>query len=406
MLDLNWMLLALSGVVLASYLFDLIAHVVRLPSVVMLIASGIGIRLAMDLAGWRIDMVDVLLPVLGTLGLVLIVLDGALELRLTRQARGLMARASLSAILGIGVTGYILAAALHHFMQMDWLRAWVAATPFAVISSAVAIPAAFALASRDREHVVYESALSDIFGVLLFYALLDAEQGVSAVVLNIVSGVGLSSLIGALLGLLMVGLIGRIEAHVRFVPMIFGLVAAYAGSKLWHLAPLVTVLAVGLILNNIDQVRHLPKLRTLIPDRLDQDVSAFKHLTAELTFVVRTFFFVLLGYSTSIKELALPAAWSTASFILVVAFLCRVVLLKALMPGSSTRPLLWFAPRGLITVLLVISTPNDLRIAGFPDGALMLTVLGSIVIMSLGTIMDRSSSHDTEQSADDVTRQD
>lgn len=405
MLDLNWMLLALSGVVLASYLFDLIGHAVRLPSVVLLIASGIGVHLAMDFAGWRIRMVDVLLPVLGTLGLVLIVLDGALELRLTRQARSVMVRSALSAILGIGVTGYVLAAAFHYFMQMDWLRAWVGATPFAVISSSVAIPAASALAHQDRELVVYESAWSDIFGVLLFYALLDADSGISAVVLNIVSGVGLSSLIGALLGLLMVTLIGRIEAHVRFVPMIFGLVAAYAGSKLWHLAPLVTVLAVGLILNNIDQVRRFPQLRILIRDRLDQDISAFKHLTAELTFVVRTFFFVLLGYSTSLREIALPAAWATAAFILTVAFLSRLVLLKAVMLGGRSRPLLWFAPRGLITVLLVISTPPELRIASFPNGALMLTVLGSIVIMSLGTIMDRSSSHDTEQLADDVTRQ-
>ncbi len=385
MIDLEWILLALSGVVLASYLFDLISHVSRIPSVVMLIASGIGLRLALDFAHLQIDLVEVLLPALGTLGLVLIVLDGALELRLTRQASSVMAKSALIALLGLAGTGLLIATGFHLLTEAGWLRCWISATPFAVISSAVAIPAAAALGAVHHEKVIYESAWSDIFGVLLFYALLDAKMGVSKVLLNIAGGVGSSALIGAILGLLMVTLIARINAHVRFVPMIFGIVAAYAGSKLSHLAPLVTVLGVGLILNNIDQVRHLPLLRRLMPNNLDDDVTAFKHLTAEITFVVRTFFFILLGYSTSLQALGQQEAWVASTAILVAAFLGRALLLKALDP-AAIQPMVWFAPRGLITVLLFINIPPQMRIAQFPEGGLMLTVLGSILLMTIGAI--------------------
>jgi cell volume regulation protein A len=399
MFDFNWILLALSVVVLASYLFDFLARRSRIPSVVMLIATGIGVQVGFDLIGWKIAFVGTLLPILGTLGLVLIVLEGALELRLTMAAKTIILRSAALAFLGIAIAASVIAVAIHAYFAVPWLQAWAVATPFAIISSAVAIPAAQVLKPDDRDFVVYESALSDIFGVLFFYALIDSKSGVTMAVLNIVGGVGLSTVIGAVFGLLIVILIQRIEAHVRFIPMIFGLVLIYAGSKILHLAPLVTVFAVGLLLNNLPAVQLLPGLHALQPAKLENDLKTFKHLTSEFTFIVRTFFFVLLGYSTSLPELLHPLAWLISGLILSVAFAGRALLLRVL-AGPDIHPLIWFAPRGLISVLLYLNIPPHLRIAGFPDGALMLTVLGSILIMTFGSIVDAKKSAEAEAEAE------
>jgi NhaP-type Na+/H+ or K+/H+ antiporter len=198
----------------------------------------------------------------------------------------------------------------------------------------------------------------------------------------------------------MLALIKRIEAHVRFVPMIFGLVLVYAGSKFMHLAPLVTVMAVGLILNNIALLRQVPALAPLLPMKLDADLTAFKHLTAELTFVVRTFFFVLLGYSTRLADLAHPHGWAIAAAFLAIVFVSRAAILRVAV-GRPVRPLLWFAPRGLITVLLYLTTPASLRVADFPEGALMLTVLGSIVLMAAGILVDGDGRHEPSEPTED-----
>ncbi len=387
MIDFNWILLALSTVVLASYLFDILSRRSRIPSVVMLIATGVGLQLFFDFLGWKIASVNILLPILGTLGLVLIVLDGALELRLSVEARSLITRATLLALFGLALTAGIIAAAIHAYFGASWHQAWVLATPFAVISSAVAIPAAEMLLPKEKDFVVYESALSDIFGVLFFYSLIDAKSGITMAIFNIVGGVSLSAIIGASFGVLIVILIQRIETHVRFIPMIFGLVLIYAGSKMLHLAPLVTVFAVGLILNNLPALKMLPLLHTINPGKLEGDLSAFKHLTAEFTFVIRTFFFVLLGYSTTLPELMHPLAWIITAFILLISFGGRGFLLRFAV-GKKTHPLIWFAPRGLISVLLYLNIPAQMRIVDFPDGTLMLTVLGSILIMTFGSIMD------------------
>ncbi|MCY7356661.1 MAG: hypothetical protein LH609_04190 [Rudanella sp.] len=49
-------------------------------------------------------------------------------------------------------------------------------------------------------------------------------------------------------------------------------------------------------------------------------------------------------------------------------------------------PLLWVAPRGLITILLYLNIPDSLKLTGFREGVLMLTVLLSAFVMMGGLI--------------------
>jgi cell volume regulation protein A len=383
MINLDWILLALSSVVLLSYVFDILGQRVRIPSVVMLIASGMGVRIAMDLFGLKIEFVDMVLPIVGTLGLVLIVLEGALELHLTEEARGLIVRAGAIAVLGIAVSGGLIATTVHYGLGADWHRAWLLAVPFAVISSAVAIPAAQTLLKIDRETVVYESAMSDIVGVLLFYALLNTGNSFTGALVDVLIGISVSAVIGALAALLILVLLTRIESHVRFVPMIFGLVMVYSASKLVHLAPLVSVVAVGLMLNNAHLLANFPRFAKVMTKSLYVEIVAFKQLTVEITFVARTFFFLLLGYATAVESLAVYEAWIVMAVIIGVVFVARKVLLKVLY-DRDTSTLFWFAPRGLITILLYLSIPAPLRVDNFPDGALMLTVLATTLILTVG----------------------
>lgn len=383
MKNLDWILLALSSVVLLSYVFDIFGRRLRIPSVVMLIASGMGVRYALDFFGLKIEFVDMVLPILGTLGLVLIVLEGALELHVTHEARGRILQAGALAVLGIAVSGGLIATAIRYGLNTDWYRAWLLAVPFSVISSAVAIPAVASLLKFNRETVIYESALSDIVGVLLFYALLDSRNGVAGALAGVFMGITVSGVIGGLAAVVILILLTRIESHVRFVPMIFGLVMVYSASKLVYLAPLVSVLAVGLMLNNANLLTSIPRLAKLVPDSLFAEIVAFKHLTAELTFVVRTFFFLLLGYSTTVGSLLEPRAWVATGVIVGIIFISRKILLSAIYT-RDTNTLFWIAPRGLITILLYLNIPDHGRIANFPTGTLMLTVLMTTLILTVG----------------------
>ena len=382
-MDANLFILALSVVVIVAYGFDVIGRKIRLPSVVLLLATGIALRIVLDEARFAIPYLDLLLPVLGTVGLVLIMLEGALDLELHREKAILIARALVAAVAGFALALLAIATIFRQMYDADWTRALVTACPFAVISSAVAIPSAAALTPQRAEFVVYETSLSDIVGIMVFYALLGAEGDPAAFALTLGGSGAASIALGLVVGALLYVLINRLTGHVKYLPIVFALMALYAAGKALHLSPLLLVLAFGLLLNNAFLLRRFEWLSRHEGEDFEATLAQFKQIVAEGAFVVRTFFFLLLGYSTALADLTAPRAWLAGAAVLAAVYATRAPLL-ALAARADLHPLLWVAPRGLITVVLFLQIPDALRVPGFPVDAVMLIVLASAAILSIG----------------------
>src|SRR5262245_62895026 len=162
----NAAILGVSGLLLIAYLLDIVGRKLKVPTVVLLIAAGMALREGLDLMNVHLRWVDPVVPIIGTLGLILIVLDGALDLRIRRERAHLVGVASAAALGGFLVCTVLFAALFRYALGLDTFPAVLMAFTFAVISSSVAIPSAAALPESSREFVVYESSLSDILGVL------------------------------------------------------------------------------------------------------------------------------------------------------------------------------------------------------------------------------------------------
>jgi cell volume regulation protein A len=331
-------------------------------------------RQVLDGIDMQLRFVDELLPMVGTIGLILIVLEGSLDLELRRKRLRLIALSSSSALLGFVATLAAFTALLHWALGFALPAAALAAMPFAVISSAVAIPSAHGLPDSTREFVVYESALSDILGVLVFYAWLTADGSLGQFSEELFGG-GLLSLIAAVaFALLLFFLINRIEGHVRFVPLLAGLMLLYAVGKVLHLSPLVLVLVCGLLLNNPHLLERTRYLKAMHGPGYDKTLGEFKGLVAELTFATKSVFFIMLGYWTDVGHMVDWRAWAVAGVMVAVIYASRAVIL-GMLHLHAARQLLWIAPRGLITVLLFLTARDTGTIAGFPFGTVMLVVL-------------------------------
>lgn len=72
---------------LIAYLFDLTSSRTRIPSVILLLALGWFMKELANLVKIEIPDISFSLPLLGTVGLILIVLDGALDLELDRSKK-------------------------------------------------------------------------------------------------------------------------------------------------------------------------------------------------------------------------------------------------------------------------------------------------------------------------------
>ncbi|WP_373513715.1 sodium:proton exchanger [Persicitalea sp.] len=379
-MDISILIIILSCTVLLSYAFDLISSRTKLPSVVLLLATGMIGRQVTDHFDVRIPGVDVLLPTLGTIGLILIVLEGGLDLELSGGKHKLIGRTLLSALLGLVLSMLVIAGIFYLLLGESFYNAVVTATPFAIISSAVAIPSVSGLEKRRREYMVYESSLSDILGLMLFNILVLPSNSGWESAGQFLQSTLLIVIISVISCFILLYLIARISHHVKYLPIISVLFLIYAVGKLYHLSSLLAILIFGLFLNNTELfVRG--KLHTFLKnDLFEAELEQFKQLTAESAFVIRTFFFLIFGYSADLGDFADLDAWIVSLLILLAILGTRFITLKTTFRGSLS-PLLYIAPRGLITVLLFLSIPEQYMVAGFRKGILMITVIITAITM-------------------------
>ena len=375
-------ILAASGLLLFAYAIEHFGRHFKLPAVVLLIVTGLVARQALDAFGLHYRWVEPVVPVIGTVGLILIVLEGALDLTVTRERRGLIVTAATASLLGFAVTLAGFGTMFHFLLGFATPEAVLVAIPFAVISSAVAIPSSNGLPVQPREFIVYESSLSDILGVLVFYSWLSADGSLAEFALDLFGGGALSLIAAVAAAIALYYFISRIVGHVRFLPLLAGLVFLYAIGKALHLSPLIVILVCGLVINNPHLVHFHAKLRALHNDDYAQTLKEFKGLVAELTFATKSFFFLLLGYWTDVRTMLSIEAWLIATAGVALILATRWMILTGLRQPAVER-LVWIAPRGLITVLLFLSANHSGKIDGFPLGAVMLIVLATAALTAL-----------------------
>jgi NhaP-type Na+/H+ or K+/H+ antiporter len=395
-------MILISVCVLVSYWFSHLGRQLRFPSVVFLLATGLALREVTDRYDVGVALPPGLLPLLGTIGLILIVLEGGLDLDLKPGRRRFLLRTFNTALVGVVGCSAAIAAAFVYAWDLPWTTAALMAIPFGVISSAVAIPSAEVLGDEDREFVIYESSWSDILGVMLFNAVIVTVAG-GGFTSNLLGGGLAVAVLGTLIGLAVYWLVGHLEGHVKFLPLIFALILVYGGAKALHLSPLLIVLILGLMLNNPHLIRRFKQLDGLHTNHYPAELVKLKHLTAEATFLVRTFFFLVLGYSTPLSAFVGTQTWVVALALVGGIFVLRLPMV-ALLSGRQLRPLLWAAPRGLITVLLFFSLPAGTVPAVFPPGALILVVLISCVIMAIGFQIDGGRRAEMDASDTEIRR--
>lgn len=384
-MDSSSLIIGLSLAVLISYAFDFLSSRFKTPSVVLLLLLGMITRQVTSYFDIQIPYVAPTLSTLGTIGLIMIVLEGGLDLELKPEKYGLLRRTGLMAMLSIVLTTLLIAGTLFLLLEETFYRCLVNAIPFAIISSAVAIPSVKNLSYGQREFVVYETAFSDILGIMLFNFLLLAQTSVLGATFVFLRDTLLMALISFVCCFGLLYMIGRISHPVKFLPIISVLILVYAIAESYHLSSLLLILVFGLFLNNTELFIRGRLDQLLKNDLFEKELDQLKNLTAEGAFVIRTFFFLLFGYAANLQSLIDPDALIVSVVFVLLILAVRLISLRITFSGPAI-PLIWIAPRGLITILLYLSIPEPIKLTGFRDGVLMIVVLLSALVMMAGVI--------------------
>ena len=403
-------LIVLPLLIIFSYVFDIIARKTKFPAVILLMFTGISVRLATTIYGIdNFDFLEGLIPVLGTIGLILIVLEGALELNITVNKLPVIIKGFLAAGLILILNVIVISLAFEHLLGMSHQAAIIYATPLSIISSAVAIPSSAGLRQQEKEFVVYESTFSDILGIMLFnYAIRQFETNQSLVSAEslLALGVQILGVIGVSLFITfcLFQLLQKIEHHVKFFLILALLILVYAFGKYFHLPALVTIFIFGLFLSNVKALLPGFLKRRLDLEETEKGLHEFHILTAESTFLVKTFFFLFFGFSIKITDFTSTEPFIYGLIIFGIMWALRYAYFTVTTFKLSPSPLVFISPRGLISILLFLQIDEIKFLENTPviidEKVLLVVILSSMLVMTKGTMKKEAAETVLE---DDIT---
>ena len=358
--------------------------------------TGILVRVGTTIYGVNeFDFLNNLIPVLGTIGLILIVLEGALELEITVEKLPVIIKGFLAAGIILILNIIAISLAFEHLLGMTSQAAVIYATPLSIISSAVAIPSSAGLREQEKEFVVYESTFSDILGIMVFnYAIRQFETNQALVSAESLVALGLQILgvivVSLLITFCLFYLLQRIEHHVKFFLILALLILVYALGKIFHLPALVTIFIFGLFLSNVNALLPRFMKQRLDLEATEKGLHEFHVLTAESTFLVKTFFFLFFGFSIDLTAFTSIDPFFYGLLIFGIMLGLRYAYFIVTTFKINPSPLVFISPRGLISILLFLQIAevnflNDVKTL-VDERVLLVVILVSMLIMTRGTM--------------------
>ena len=390
----------LGGLLVLAYLANRFSRRTRVPDVVVLL--GCGIVLGPVLHWIDAGRFPEVIRGVGTLALILILFAAGLELNLRRALKQFMGGMVL-AVLSYGMTLACVTYFCMRWLGMHIMPALLVAAPLACISGSIVLPILDQLDLRYdlKTTLVIEAAFSDglgALGVSVLVGLVGAHSATESggAILGGVFGLFvfkflLAFVIGIVAGVLWVKLLPHISDkkfwHVltfAAVLMVYSATHALGGSDLF------AVIVFGATLASLlDPKNSLQEFgfEIMIAGQSDQ-IHSFH---SELAFLVRSFFFVLLGAMISFHGLRnqLLTSLGILGVFLVVRFIA-VLCSRVVWRGTSSRErelATLLIPRGLITAVLTLEVvqamPVELAFLPALTFALILFTNGLVLVASI-----------------------
>ena len=379
-----------SVIIILSFFFGELSKKTNIPSVLMLIILGIVLNFLLEAAGQtNLDFAPIL-EVLGIIGLIMIVLEAALELKLKKEKYIPIAKALGIALVGLLASTWIAALILEYSLGMETKTAWLYATPLSILSSAIIIPSVSGLSLEKKEFHIYESTFSDILGIMLFYFLtgqIDAAEHSSGFA-GFAGNLVLTLVLSFIASYLIILIFQNIRSQVKLFLLIAVLLLLYSLGKQMHLSSLIIILIFGLIIANMSLFFRGRLSKWLNLEKAKGIYDGLHVITMETAFVVRTFFFVIFGMTIVLSSLASLSVALISGLIVLSIYLIRFAILRITV-GADIVPQLFIAPRGLITILLFNAIPAEVQVANFEAGILLFIIIATSLIMTFAMIYDK-----------------
>lgn len=386
----------LGGLLVLAVVANRLFRRTRVPDVIVLMAVGV---LVGPIFGWvNPAQFQPVTHAFGTLAVILILFEAGLELDLRDTLAhfpGGLLLAVLAYFLSVGLIAAVLGASLNLSPRLSLL----AGAALACTSSSITLPILQQIEVTKPAQItlLLEASLSDALAVLTVGILLHPAGGLggwmSSLAYRFTFHVAVSVLLAVLVAVVWSFLLPKLSEQRFWQVLTFAVVLLlYAGAERVEANGLICVLAFGLAMANLRRVdRRVLEYSLGLELLADEHHSQMLSFHSELAFLVRTFFFVLIGVIVQFRELLtlLPAALGAVGAIVTARWLAVRFSRRSrrgFLPAEHELAF-WIMPRGLITVVLALQiVQSGLPKLSFLPGLAFAAILATNLLVIVGSV--------------------
>ena len=253
-LNTEELLIAVCSLVVVSYIFSILSRYIRIPSVLLLLFAGIGLRYLADRFAVDIAFPAKFVEALGVVGLIMIVLEAGLDLKLGRNKLKLIRDSFFSALVIFIISAALITGILHYWLAEPIKKCIVYAIPLSIMSSSIVIPSLHPVSAAKKEFLIYEASISDIVGIMVFNYFITGEILTGRSLGVFWGNLFISIVLSLLFSFILLLILAKTKLNIKFFLIFSLLVLIYAGGKIFHLPSLIIILVFGLMINNWEKM--------------------------------------------------------------------------------------------------------------------------------------------------------
>jgi cell volume regulation protein A len=337
LVDTPLVFLIAAAIIIVGFLANILFRRTGWPEILFLILIGILLGPVLKLFS-QSDFLPVL-PLISTFTLIMVLFRGGMELDLSEIAAR-SPRALLQTI-AYFAGGLILVTLFTHFV-LGWqlIDSLLLGSMISQTGEVVIIPMVKKLGMQDQSATLLsiESVTSSVICIVFFFAFLATKLSgtfnPTSIATSIIMQFGVGIVIGAVMAIPWLRVLSALEKNeLAYIATLGYVFACYAVAATLQGSGALAILAFGVILGNDRQV-----LRTLRIKRFSASLSEAKtylmRFQTELSFILRAFFFVLLGLIYDASQSGLIAGLSIGIPIVGLLLVARSLAVSASTRGS------------------------------------------------------------------------
>jgi cell volume regulation protein A len=310
---------------------------------------------------FSVDYVLPFLPLISTFTLLTLLFRGGYELRLSDVvSRGVRILIQTVSYFTFGMI--LIATFLHFFMGWEWIDGLILGSMISQTGEVFIIPIVKKLnvKSETAALLTLEATLSSIFNIVFFFGFLDVKLSGILDPLNLFFVLGVKFLVGLSVGVVMgIGWL-RIfyliqNQELTYMATLGYTILGYVIAETVGGSGILTALVIGILFGNDELVTRKLRMRPP-PPTFREAKSLLMRFQGEISSMLRTFFFVLLGSVIIVSQSQLVLALTYMLPIFAILLATRYVVTTASTwktpMSSEKRVIVGLCQLGLTPVLL------------------------------------------------------